>query len=110
MAVEVSLGPGPGGSPLGLAMDGEKAIEDLEGRTRECRGYISAKGRAALRETQYLTVRITRTFSTVLFGPFSLHFLILKRIQYSVVPNSYLVRSNKHTVLGSARKISPPLN
>jgi hypothetical protein len=28
MAVDVSLGPGPGGSPLGLAMDNEKAIED----------------------------------------------------------------------------------
>src|SRR6266566_4379706 len=28
MAVDVSLGPGPGGSPLGLAMDNEKANED----------------------------------------------------------------------------------
>lgn len=27
MAVDVSLGPGPGGSPLGLAMDIEKAVD-----------------------------------------------------------------------------------
>lgn len=28
MAVDVSLGPGPGGSPLGLAMDNETVNED----------------------------------------------------------------------------------
>ena len=77
--------------------------------------YISrtVEGRAALggdTNSDRENYPKARTFSTVLLGPFTLHFLVLKRVQNSIIPNSYLVRSHKHTVLGSTRKISPPLN
>ncbi len=65
------------------------------------------EGTRGLEADRFLTVRIkvTRTFWTIL-GP--LHFLLLKRIQYRVVPNSYLVRPHKYTMPGSARKVSLP--
>src|SRR5216683_5977322 len=39
-----------------------------------------------------------------------LHFLVLKRVLYRIIPHSYLVRSHKHTKPRSARKISLPLD
>lgn len=110
IAVEVSLGPGPGGSPLGLAMEDDED-QKRKGSIFTQVDFIVAeqKGDARPRRVSLIDREKYGTCNWDILDS-SLHLLVCEGVLDWVISHSYLLRSHKYTTFRCACKVSLSLN